>query len=49
VAWAAAGHFLLVEIAGDEAVVTPIGEDAAALPITAPDGKPVATPFRITI
>ena len=38
VGWASSCHFLLVEIAGGEARVTPIGGDGKPLVVTAPDG-----------
>jgi hypothetical protein len=41
VAWAAACHFLLVQIAGDVARVTPIGGDGRPLALAAPDGSAV--------
>jgi hypothetical protein len=47
VAWAAAGHFLLVEIEGQSAVVTPIGENGAPLPLASPTATAVPTPFQI--
>jgi hypothetical protein len=47
VAWAAACHFLLVQIEGDEAQVTPIGGDGRPLTLAAPDGS--AVPSTTTI
>ncbi|HEU4409352.1 MAG TPA: metallophosphoesterase family protein [Polyangiaceae bacterium] len=52
VAWAAAGHFLLVQIEGDVMRVFPLGEpgpDGAPtdLPIASPGGEPVPTPIVI--
>jgi tartrate-resistant acid phosphatase type 5 len=41
VGWAATPHFLLVRIQGSEARVTPVGEDGAALAVSAPGGGPV--------
>ena len=38
VAWAAACHFLLVQIDGAEARVTPIGGDGRPLALSGPDG-----------
>jgi hypothetical protein len=38
VSWAAACHFLLVQIDGAEARVTPIGGDGRPLAVTGPDG-----------
>jgi hypothetical protein len=40
VSWAAACHFLLVEIEGDQAQVTPIGGDGKPLALTGRDGTP---------
>jgi hypothetical protein len=47
VAWAAACHFLLVQIEGDGARVTPIGGDGRPLTLAAPDGS--AVPSTTTI
>ena len=41
VSWAAACHFLLVEIAGEAARVTPIGGDGKPLALQGPDGRPL--------
>ena len=42
VSWAAACHFLLVHVEGDEARVTPIGGDGTPLVLKGPDGGAVA-------
>src|SRR6185503_18504995 len=42
VSWAAACHFLLVKIDGDEAEITPIGGDGKPLTVAGPDGAAVA-------
>ena len=41
VSWAAACHFLLVEIGPDEARVTPIGGDGSPLALRSPSGGAV--------
>ncbi len=51
-AWAAAAHFLLVDVDADQMAVRPIGElgpDGALvdLAIESPDGAPVPTPIVI--
>jgi tartrate-resistant acid phosphatase type 5 len=46
VSWAAACHFLLVELGPTEARITPIGGDGAPLAVTAPDGTP-STPVVV--
>lgn len=51
-AWAAAGHFLLVQIEGDVMRVFPLGEpgpDGAPtdLAVASPSGEPVPTPFVV--
>jgi tartrate-resistant acid phosphatase type 5 len=47
VSWAAACHFLLVQIDAGEARVTPIGGDGQPLTLTGPDGTSVAATTTI--
>ncbi|HET7747654.1 MAG TPA: metallophosphoesterase [Vicinamibacteria bacterium] len=49
VAWAAEGHFLLLEIAGRQAVVTPIGRGGTVIPASDPGGRPVDPVATITL
>jgi tartrate-resistant acid phosphatase type 5 len=46
-AWAAQCHFLLVEITGGEAVVTPVGGDGEPLRVQSPDGGFPPAPVRV--
>jgi len=39
--WAAAAHFLLVQVSGPRATVVPIGEDGEPLAVAGPGGEPV--------
>jgi hypothetical protein len=39
--WAAAAHFLLVQVSGSRASVVPIGEDGEPLAVAGPGGEPV--------
>jgi tartrate-resistant acid phosphatase type 5 len=46
--WAALCHFLLVEIAGGQATVTPIGGSGEPLRVESPDGQAAPAAVRVT-